>query len=110
MRRKKEYETVVMAMVKRGGMWKATKAVGYVVAWSLCAREIGHPPTWAEYTGYWGQSESTTAREVRAFIACVPEGVKVGDVWESVRQWADSDDREQLTAQVMSAPWKVPVC
>jgi len=100
-----KYPTLILAMVKRGGLWKANKAVGYIVAWGICRDALGHDPSWNEYMDYWGQSRSTTARESGAFFACVPEGVRMADVWATLDGVDLSAGRDVVAAQVMSSPW-----
>lgn len=100
---RKTQESVAVAMVRRGGLRRAIKACGFVVAWGIVANELGRTPKLAEYTAYWKQSESTTTREARALSACVPEGVNVEDVWRSVELHATS--RQEQVAELMGAPW-----
>jgi hypothetical protein len=100
---RKTQESVVVAMVRRGGLRRAIKACGFVVAWGIVANELGRTPKLYEYTAYWKQSQSTTTREVRSFSACVPEGVTVEDVWRSVD--LRSTSRQEQVAELLGAPW-----
>lgn len=88
-----------------GGLRAAMKAAGYLVAWGIVADALGHDPTWVEYRTYWKQSESTTAREVRAFKRCFGADAKVGEVWRRVSSSLSVDDRGQAVGELMAARW-----
>jgi len=101
-------ETVMMAFYGRSrSLRKTIRACTYVCAWGVVKMDLGHAPTWEEYWTWWGQSPSTTARDVRAFTACVPDGVKVGDVWGLLEpSVTEKLDRDALVPLLSSTPWR----
>lgn len=104
-------EPLIVIMIRNGGLRRAMKALGYITAWGIVRRDIGHDPSWSEYYGWWKQSESTTAREVRAFTRCLP-GVKVSAVWERFeaqqpkRSKPVADKQEELVGRLSAMTWR----
>lgn len=97
-------DRLVVWMVKRGGLRRAMKAAGYLAAWGIAAEELGHDPSWSDYESYWNCSQSTHARESRAFRACFAE-LTVADVWHQLRPRVDTSDLDDATASVLAARW-----
>lgn len=100
----KRDDSLVVFMVKKAGMRRALKAAGYIAAWGILARELGRDPTWAEYESYWKCSQSTHARESKAFRACFGD-VTMPEVWAHISRGVQADDLEEATSLVMSARW-----
>lgn len=99
-------EPLVVVMVRNGGLRRAMKAAGYLAAWGIAAKELGHDPSWAEYESYWNCSQSTHARESRAFRACFGD-VSIAEVWHRISDGVVNEDLDEATASVLTAHWSV---
>ena len=80
----KREQSVLMAMVARGGWRNAFKALGYVGLWGVANADRETPMSQRAFSRFWNQNLSSTVRQVNAFKQCVPEGVTVEDVWAMV--------------------------
>ena len=96
-------QTLLQQMVARGGLVKAFKALRYLVSYGIACRELGKSKITQEvYSAQWRQSRATTTREIRAFVACVPEGVTVDQLWAQVERFVRERDQAAAVAQVAS--------
>jgi hypothetical protein len=66
-------KTLFELMVKRVGIRKTRKVMGFMVAWAIVEQSVGAEPSIEEYAAWWKQSAATTFREQALFRECFPE-------------------------------------
>jgi len=62
-----------LVYARTGSLRRTVQVAGFILAWGVVRRELGHAPTMHEYAQYWKTTPRTAFREQKRFREAFPE-------------------------------------